>query len=270
MSVLIPILANQVQKQCKGYSAVSLSHLTDQSEPSVLNGSELEVGGALYEFQADEAAASGWAGIANSSSVYMYIVPSGASATWIYSTTAPTWDTAKQDWVNGLNRCFGFLWKDGSGNWVDKNLLGALVAPRGGRWRHLPLDNTTSRVIANSQGSGWSGAIQVAGLFGVPSIARGVRAKLNGSPTSLAAGLVQTVLWFSDNNSNLPSPSTGHPGGYCSFIATGASQSPAIDMGEKEIPLNSSGQMFAYGTGFINANNPVAFTLAAVEYAVGD
>ena len=119
MGTLIQNYQNRSEKESKGYQAISLSHLTDVVEPKVQAGSVIEVAGALYEFQAEEAL-TGWAGIANSSVVYTYVVPAGVSCSATFSTTAPTWDTAKQGWYNGENRCFGGLYKDGGGNYSDK------------------------------------------------------------------------------------------------------------------------------------------------------
>jgi hypothetical protein len=116
-----------VSKKIKGYQSVSLTHFSDLLEPSIAAGSEIEVGGTFYEFPTDETAvAGGWAGIATASVVYMYVVPAGAAHTWIYSTTAPTWDTAKQGWYNGNNRCFGKLFKDASSNYTEKAIAQSL------------------------------------------------------------------------------------------------------------------------------------------------
>ena len=110
-----------VSKKIKGYQAISLTHLSDLLEPSITAGSEFEVDGTFYEFPIDEAAvAGGWGAIAVSTVVYMYLVPAGAAHTWIYSIVAPTWDTAKQGWYNGANRCFGGLYKDAGGDYSAK------------------------------------------------------------------------------------------------------------------------------------------------------
>lgn len=119
MGVQVTIVASQIDKQRLGYQAISLTNFTSGSEPQVVAGSKIEDGGALYEFTSDESG-TGWGGIGSSNDVYFYLVPSGSSSTWAYSTTAPTWDTAKQGWYNGLNRCFGGCYKDSSGNYANK------------------------------------------------------------------------------------------------------------------------------------------------------
>jgi hypothetical protein len=119
-----------VSKKIKGYQAISLTHFTDTLEPSITAGSEIEVDGTFYEFPIDETAvAGGWAAIAISTQVYMYLVPAGALHTWIYSATAPTWNTAKQGWYNGANRAFGMLFKDASSLYQLKYLFPSIQAP---------------------------------------------------------------------------------------------------------------------------------------------
>ena len=122
MGAQVTIAANCIDKQRLGYQAISLTHFTDTSEPSIAAGSKVEVGGALYEFAADETG-TGWAGIGASNTVYLYLVPAGAAISWLYSTTAPTWDTAKQGWYNGNNRAIFQLFKDSSGNYTGKRTI---------------------------------------------------------------------------------------------------------------------------------------------------
>lgn len=119
MGVQVTVAATQIDKQRLGYQAISLTNFSATTEPSVTAGSKIEVDGALYEFTSDETG-TGWSGIGVSNDVYFYLVPSGSSSTWAYSTTAPTWSTSKQGWYNGLNRCFGGCRKDASGNYVGK------------------------------------------------------------------------------------------------------------------------------------------------------
>lgn len=137
MSVQITNYQNLADKQRKGYMAVSLDSLVATTAITIKSGSEVEVAGALYEFQADEVESGGtWAGIGNSNVVYVYVVPAGSSATFIYSTTAPTWDTAKQGWYNGTSRAVASLYKDAGALYQAKFLLPssqALQLPGGAR-----------------------------------------------------------------------------------------------------------------------------------------
>lgn len=116
----VTIMANQVEKGRLGYQSVSLTNFSsDTLEPTVAAGSKIEIGDALFEFAVNESI-TGWAGIANSSDVYIHLTVSGASVAASFSTAAPTWDTAKQGWYSGSDRVIGGLYKDGSGNYARK------------------------------------------------------------------------------------------------------------------------------------------------------
>jgi hypothetical protein len=120
----VTVSANQIDKQRLGYCAISLDSLTATTAVTIKAGSKVEVGGALYEYGSDETESGGtWAGIGASNTVYVYIVPSGASISFIYSTTAPTWDVAKQGWYNGTNRAVASLYKDAAGLYTSKYVL---------------------------------------------------------------------------------------------------------------------------------------------------
>ena len=110
-----------IDKERIGYQSCSLTNPTGNSAPSIAAGSKVEIGGALFDITADESIGS-LAGIANSSQIYFYLHVSGASFTASGSITAPTWDTAKQGWYNGSDRCIGGCYKDGSGNYTLKFL----------------------------------------------------------------------------------------------------------------------------------------------------
>jgi len=130
MGSQVTIVASQIDKQRLGYQAVSLTNFAATTEPQMVAGSKIEVGGALYEITSDESG-TGWGGIGSSNDVYFYLVPSGSSSSWSYSTTAPTWDTAKQGWYNGLNRCFGGCYKDAGGNYANKWIAEGTQIPIG-------------------------------------------------------------------------------------------------------------------------------------------
>jgi hypothetical protein len=122
MGVQVTTAASQIDKQRLGYQAISLTEYDTTAEPEIVAGSKVEVGGALYEFTVDEAG-TGWGGIAVSTECYIALVPSGATVSWIYTTTAPTWNTEKQGWYSGANRYVFHLYKDASGNYANKSLL---------------------------------------------------------------------------------------------------------------------------------------------------
>jgi hypothetical protein len=115
----ITVYVNQVIAQRLGWQSLSFTHFSDTSEPLLAAGSKVEIGGALYEFTADESI-TGWSGISVSSNVYVKLTVSGASVTAAFTTTAPTWDTAKQGWYSGSDRYVGGLYKDSGGNYTLK------------------------------------------------------------------------------------------------------------------------------------------------------
>jgi hypothetical protein len=121
MGVLVDIVASQIGKQRIGYSAISITHPFDTSEPSIRAGSKVEVSSALYEFTADEAG-TGWAGIADNTVAYMSLIPVGSAMSWEYDDTAPTWNDEKQGWYIGDNRVFGSVYKVSVAIWGVKIL----------------------------------------------------------------------------------------------------------------------------------------------------
>jgi hypothetical protein len=124
------IAASQVDKGRLGYQAISFDSMVATTAITIKAGSKVEIAGALYEFTADEVESGGtFAAIGNSSAAYIYIVPAGATSTFIYSTTAPTWDVAKQGWYNGTSRAIGGLYKDAAGTgYVGKYIFHAVGA----------------------------------------------------------------------------------------------------------------------------------------------
>jgi len=118
----IEIVANQIEAQRLGYQAISLTHYEDTDEPQIAAGSKVEIGGALFEFSGNESI-TGWGGIGNSTDVYIKLTVSGTSVTAAFTTSAPSWDTAKQGWYGGAERYVFYLRKDGSGNYADKAIL---------------------------------------------------------------------------------------------------------------------------------------------------
>lgn len=118
----IEVVANQIEAQRLGYQGISLTHYDDTSEPQIAEGSKVEIGGALFGFSANESI-TGWGSIANDSDVYIKLTVSGTSVTASFTTSAPSWDTAKQGWYSGSDRYVFYLRKDASGNYADKAIL---------------------------------------------------------------------------------------------------------------------------------------------------
>lgn len=110
-----------LDRQRRGYQAMSLRNFGNPNEPKIAAGSVVELGGALFKCESDESI-SGWSGISNDSDVYIKLVPSGQTATAAFTTAVPTWSDSKQGWYRylGNERYIGGLYKDGSGNYATK------------------------------------------------------------------------------------------------------------------------------------------------------
>jgi hypothetical protein len=122
----VEVALTQIEKQRLGYQAVSLTNFDTDNEPEIAAGSKVEIGGALFEFSANESI-TGWGGIGNDNDVYIKLVVDGTSVTAEFTTSAPSWDTAKHGWYDGLDRYIGGLYKDGSGNYTAKYLFDGIV-----------------------------------------------------------------------------------------------------------------------------------------------
>ncbi|MBA7541148.1 hypothetical protein ES705_33455 [subsurface metagenome] len=112
-------LMQTVDRQRRGYQAISLTHYDDNLEPKIAAGSIVEIGGALFKCEADEPI-TGWAGIGDDNDVYIKLVPSGQTATAAFTTAAPIWSTSKQGWYVGNDRYVAGLYKDVGGNYTKK------------------------------------------------------------------------------------------------------------------------------------------------------
>jgi len=78
----------------RGHHKVSLTEMTTTTVPKIAAGSVIEVAGATYEAGTDITLG----GSPSDGTVYIYIVPNGATATAVMTNTAPTWSDAKQGW----------------------------------------------------------------------------------------------------------------------------------------------------------------------------
>jgi hypothetical protein len=170
MGVQVSIAASCIEKERLGYQAISLTHFTDTAEPSIAAGSKVEIGGALYEFTADETG-TGWGGIGASNIVYIRLVPSGASISWEYTTTAPTWSTSAQGWYTGANRVIGGLRKNAGSLYEGKWLYGE---GQNGRFNPLPIGTILmfdgSGWVDDSTMPGWYACIAANAGFGCPDL----------------------------------------------------------------------------------------------------
>lgn len=136
---------NQLQKQRFGYMAVSLTNYDNDNEPQIAQGSKLEIGGALYEAEANESI-TGWGGIGASNTVYIKVV--AATATVEFTTDAPTWSTSKQGYYGTggavLDRYIAGLYKDAGGDYTYKKMLTLTPSPDAGRVASFIMKEQTS------------------------------------------------------------------------------------------------------------------------------
>lgn len=114
-------LLAKVTKVSGGMMLARLTNFENTSEPAVDAGSRFEINGSYYEVTSEEAI-TGWAALAVGV-VYIYAVPSGASASFIFSATAPTYDTAKGGWFNGTDRALWRLYKGSSVLYTNKQMM---------------------------------------------------------------------------------------------------------------------------------------------------
>lgn len=287
MSVQILPAITLIDKARLGLQALSLDSLVATTAITVKAGSKLECGGALYDFTIDELESGGtWAGIGNSNVVYCYIAISGSNGTWYYNTNLPTWNTAKQGWYYSSDRCFAFLYKDSGGLYTAKGLITAredwslpvpfppAPDPYLGRLHHLPLGNTTSRQVSSAAppaAGAYSAATTIAGSYGVPTGAKGVKLKVRLVASSAAAGAFEIAVSFSDNNANTPSYLTGHPN--VNVLAMAAAANPGVGYTtEIDVPLNGSGQLYWYThSGALNVTIAnCLLNINVVSYYMGD
>ena len=269
MGIQVQIAASQIDKGRLGYAAVSLTHFSDTVEPSIASGSKIEIGGALYEFTADETG-TGWGGIGTDNTVFLLLTPSGSSVSWSYTTTPPAWSASKQAWYSGSNRVFGLLYKDASGNYEMKSLLGPLTGGIG-KCRMFPLDSTKARNISTplpAAGS-WSAAIAGIGVQGIPSIAVALKCKIAVQAYAAAAGVFTLLASLSNNNANTPTTSTAHPMleqyGYAGAAAY------FISYHEITLVLDSSGNFYLRNHTETNVDHGnCGISLAVMGYYLGD
>lgn len=138
-----------------------------------------------------------------------------------------------------------------------------------GRLHHLPLANTTDRSASPAVAAGWTAAIAIAGSYGVPVGAKGIRAKVQLRAIPSGAGPLVYTAYFSDNNANIPTNATAHPG---ATVRGQATASVIMDSYiEVDIPLDSAGAIYTYFAVLTNVDTALsACKIAVVGYYMGD
>ena len=135
-----------IEKQRKGYNGISLTNYDNSSLPAIAAGSYVEISGAFYGFSSEEAIG----GTPTSGSTnYIYIDPSTVTATW--TTTAPTWSTAKNGVYDAgeTNRYIGGCYYDGTnytGKWVYTE--GQLIPGEATKYYSVPMVGSSQSGVA--------------------------------------------------------------------------------------------------------------------------
>ena len=111
-------LLTTIEKQRKGFIALSLTNYDNNSEPAIAAGSYIEISGALYGFTSEESI-NGTPSSGDTN--YIYIDTTDLKPYW--TTTAPTWGADKNGWYDSTetDRYIGGCYYDGTnytGKWV--------------------------------------------------------------------------------------------------------------------------------------------------------
>jgi hypothetical protein len=265
----------------KGFQGISLTNYTTSALSAIASGSVLEVAGAFFHWTGDETPnASSWTAITTATSPYLQCVPSGSAGTQIltssWTTSAPTWRTDMQGWyasAGSSTRIIGFAYKVGPTSQEGKELLGPLTASLG-KLHHLPLGNTTTRILYGPTPPptelNWTAAITGAGIVGIPAGALGIRAKGYLLTYATAAGIAELIVGFSDNNLNAPTLGTAHPTllGRLKAANTADTVAPCFEM---DIPLDSLKKFYAYTFETVNVFvGSCSLEVVAVGFYMGD
>ncbi len=104
-----------------GKAEITLSNYDNDSAPVIKVGAKIEVNGALIKLTTSDATPSGYAGITNSTTFFLYYDSSAGVA--IYSNTVPVWNDALQGWYNGNDRAFFSMYKDSGGTLYESKVL---------------------------------------------------------------------------------------------------------------------------------------------------
>ena len=91
----------QVEKQRLGFIALSLTNYDNDSEPQIVAGSVVEISGSLFQFSSNDSV-SGTPVTDSINYIMLEVSGSGDSQTvsGSWTTTAPTWNDAKQGWYD--------------------------------------------------------------------------------------------------------------------------------------------------------------------------
>jgi hypothetical protein len=144
--------AQLIQKttfEAGGFIALGLTNMTSTGASQVALGSRVEVGGSLYSCTANETiSGSPTANVMN----YVYCVPAGSAASFIYSSTTPTWNAVKGGWYNGNNRAVAQFYYYG-GQYLSKVILDSYVARTDFDIYSIPIPTTGGTQVVGISGT---------------------------------------------------------------------------------------------------------------------
>jgi hypothetical protein len=118
-------IVDQIEKQRLGFLALSLTNYDNDSEPQIAAGSVVEISGSIFQFSSDDSIG----GTPTSDQInWIMLEVSGSgdsqSVAGTWTTTAPTWNDAKQGWYDaaGTKRYVGKCYYDGT-NYLQKMIF---------------------------------------------------------------------------------------------------------------------------------------------------
>jgi hypothetical protein len=223
-----------------GYLNLQLINQENNAQPQIKKGSRLEVGGTFYFVSSNEAITTN-VSLVSETLYYIYAVPNindilGQNGlSFIYSSTAPTFDVIKGGWYNGANRAVAVFFYH-AGNYYSKEVLHLFAQSTGIFARPLkrfqeytsagsftfivPYGVDTLYVTAIAGGAGGGGGIEHSAFFSLYGGFGGLagqfifRKKLSVTPNQLVPITVGAAgvggAGFTQTNSN---PYNGNPGG---------------------------------------------------------
>ncbi len=103
-----------LNKSYKGKADITLSAYNTTAAPDVKVGSVFEDNGAIFIVDTSDITPTGYAGMTNSTTFYLYL-DVDPTPTFVYSNTAPTWSDVLQGWYTGNDRAFFSMYKDSGG-----------------------------------------------------------------------------------------------------------------------------------------------------------
>lgn len=110
-------------KTFKGYHQLTLTNYDNTTVPAIAAGSAIEVNGALFKFDSEEAIT----GSPSDGTVYVTIVPGTTDCTAAFTNTAPTWSDSKQGWYgtggSANYRYVEYVMTKSGSNYIAKTIM---------------------------------------------------------------------------------------------------------------------------------------------------